>query len=102
MSNARQPTIFLPHGGGPCFWLDGPPPFGKQAWAKLRAYLESIVASLPERPKAFLVCTAHWEEKAPTVSVNPAPGMLFDYYNFPPHTYKLSYPAPAIRIWPGG
>jgi len=95
MSNARQPTIFLPHGGGPCFWLDGPPPFGKQAWAKLRAYLESIVASLPERPKAFLVCTAHWEEKAPTVSVNPAPGMLFDYYNFPPHTYKLSYPAPG-------
>jgi aromatic ring-opening dioxygenase catalytic subunit (LigB family) len=95
MTSVRQPTIFLPHGGGPCFWLDGPPPFGKEAWASLRRYLEGVVASLPERPKAFLVCTAHWEADAPTVSVNPSPGMLYDYYNFPPHTYQLKYPAPG-------
>ena len=54
-----------------------------------------LVASLPERPKAFLVVTAHWEADEPTVSVNPKPGMLFDYYGFPEHTYKLSYPAPG-------
>jgi aromatic ring-opening dioxygenase catalytic subunit (LigB family) len=93
--SVRQPTIFLPHGGGPCFWIDGPPPFGKETWSRLRAYLEGIVASLPERPKAFLVCTAHWEADGPTVSVNPAPGMYYDYYNFPPHTYQLKYPAPG-------
>ncbi len=103
MSGARQPTLFVPHGGGPCFWIDGPPPFGKETWARLRGYLEGIVESLPERPKAFVVCTAHWEADAPTVSVNPAPGMLFDYYNFPPHTYQLKYPAPgapelALRV----
>jgi len=91
----RQPALFLPHGGGPCFWIDGPPPFGRGAWERLRGYLSGVVASLPARPKAFLVVTAHWEEAAPTVSVNPAPGMIFDYYGFPAHTYELRYPAPG-------
>ncbi len=92
---ARQPTLFIPHGGGPCFWMEFPPPFGPHAWDRLRDYLAGLVASLPERPKAFLVVTAHWEADEPTVSVNPKPGMLFDYYGFPEHTYKLSYPAPG-------
>jgi len=91
----RQPAIFVPHGGGPCFWIEFPPPFGPHAWDGLRDYLSRLVASLPERPKAFLVVTAHWEAAEPTVSVNPKPGMLFDYYGFPEHTYKLSYPAPG-------
>jgi aromatic ring-opening dioxygenase catalytic subunit (LigB family) len=92
---SRQPAIFIPHGGGPCFWMEFPPPLGPHAWDKLREYLSGLVASLPERPKAFLVVTAHWEAAQPTVSVNPKPGMLFDYYGFPDHTYKLSYPAPG-------
>ncbi len=90
---ARQPALFLPHGGGPCFWMDDTP-YG-QAWKGLKAHLAGVVASLPERPRAFLVVTAHWEEDKPTISVNPAPGMIFDYYNFPPHTYELKYPAPG-------
>ena len=36
MSAARQPAIFIPHGGGPCFWMELPPPFGPHAWDKLR------------------------------------------------------------------
>jgi len=92
---SRQPTMFLPHGGGPCFWMDGPPPFGKQTWEGLRKYQAGVVASQPERPKAFLDCTAHWEAEAPTASVAAAPGMIFDYYGFPPHTYLLKYPAPG-------
>ena len=95
MSAARQPALFIPHGGGPCFWIEFPPPFGPHAWDKLRDYLAGLLKSLPERPKAFLVVTAHWEEDQPTVSVNPKPGMLYDYYGFPEHTYHLSYPAPG-------
>ena len=95
MTEARQPSIFLPHGGGPCFWIDGPPPFGRVSWEHLRLYLAGIVASLPAPPKALLVVTAHWEEDAATVSVNPAPGMIFDYFGFPAHTYELSYKAPG-------
>jgi aromatic ring-opening dioxygenase catalytic subunit (LigB family) len=95
MTNLRQPSIFIPHGGGPCFWIEFPPPFGPHAWDGLRAYLAGLVDSLPERPKAFVVVTAHWEEAEPTVSVAAAPGMLYDYYGFPPHTYQLKYPAPG-------
>lgn len=91
----RQPSIYLPHGGGPCFWIDAPPPFGKAAWEGLRVYLAGLAAGLPERPKALLFVTAHWEEEEATFSVHPAPGMIFDYYNFPPHTYELSYRAPG-------
>jgi len=95
MTSPRQPTIFLPHGGGPCFWMDAPPPFGKQSWEKLRQYLEGVVASLPAPPKAFLVVTAHWEAEKPTVSTALSPGMIYDYYGFPKHTYELQYPAPG-------
>jgi len=95
MPSVRQPAIFVPHGGGPCFWMDWPPPFGPHAWDGLKNYLAGVLKSLPERPKAFLVVTAHWEADRPTVSVNPKPGMLYDYYGFPEHTYKLSYPAPG-------
>ena len=72
-----------------------PPPFGPHAWDGLRDYLAGLVASLPERPKAFVVVTAHWEEAQPTVSAAAAPGMLYDYYGFPAHTYQLKYPAPG-------
>ena len=95
MSETKQPAIFIPHGGGPCFWIDFPPPFGPNAWDGLRAHLAHLVKSLPERPKAFVVVTAHWEEEKPTVSTATAPGMLFDYFGFPAHTYQLSYPAPG-------
>ena len=91
----RQPALFVPHGGGPCFWMEFPPPFGPHAWDRLRDHLAGLVASLPERPKAFLVVTAHWEAAEPTVSLNPKPGMLYDYYGFPEHTYHLQYPAPG-------
>jgi aromatic ring-opening dioxygenase catalytic subunit (LigB family) len=75
--------------------MEFPPPFGPHAWDKLRDYLAGLLGSLPERPRAFLVVTAHWEAGQPTVSVNPKPGMLYDYYGFPPHTYELQYPAPG-------
>jgi aromatic ring-opening dioxygenase catalytic subunit (LigB family) len=71
------------------------PPFGPHAFEKLRQYLAGIIDSLPERPKAILVASAHWEEPKVTVSTAAKPGMLFDYFGFPPHTYELSYPAPG-------
>ena len=36
MTTVRQPSIFIPHGGGPCFWMEFPPPFGPHAWDGLR------------------------------------------------------------------
>lgn len=88
----RQPTLFIPHGGGPCFDMDWDPP---DTWARHRAFLEHLPASLPERPRALLVISAHWEASRFTVQRHPAPPLLFDYYGFPPHTYELTWPAPG-------
>ncbi|MBG0812278.1 dioxygenase [Methylosinus sp. H3A] len=88
----RQPTIFLSHGGGPSFWLDGPM---ARAFDGLKAYLGGLLDDLPERPRAILVVSAHWEEPRITLGSAPAPAMIFDYYGFPAHAYRLSYPAPG-------
>jgi aromatic ring-opening dioxygenase catalytic subunit (LigB family) len=94
-ANLRQPTIFLSHGGGPCFWMEPPRQFGPHAYDSLRAYLAGLLATLPARPKAILLVSGHWEAPMPTVSTSPAPPMLFDYYGFPEHTYRLNFPAPG-------
>ncbi len=97
-SNARLPTLFLPHGGGPCFFMD-PPAGAPDTWDRMAAFLRSIDASLGVRPKAVLVISGHWETPRPTVHVGTTPKLLFDYYGFPEHTYHLTYPvhgAPAV------
>ncbi len=91
---SRMPTLYLPHGGGPCFfmeWTMGP----KDTWEKMAAWLRSIEKSLPRRPAALLVISAHWEEAVPTVQTGERPPLFFDYYGFPPHTYQLTWPAPG-------
>jgi aromatic ring-opening dioxygenase catalytic subunit (LigB family) len=90
----RQPTIYLPHGGGPCFFMD-PPPDDPQRWVALEAYLRDLHTMLPQRPDALLVISGHWETPYPTVLAGAHPALLYDYSGFPPHTYKLTYPAPG-------
>ena len=90
----RQPAIFLPHGGGPCFFMDwtwGP----ADTWNATKSFLEGLAATLPDPPKALLVVSGHWEEPAFTVSSAPAPRLIFDYSGFPEHTYRLTWPAPG-------
>ncbi len=95
MATNRQPTLYIPHGGGPCFFMEVQPGLPRDLWDRMAAYLRGIDASLGARPKAVLVISAHWEEPVPTVNVTPRPPLLFDYYGFPEHTYRLTYPAPG-------
>lgn len=90
----RMPGIYIPHGGGPCFFMD-PPAQDPHVWDGMAAYLRGIAATLPAPPRAILVISAHWECAVPTVNTGARPGMLFDYYGFPDHTYRLDYPAPG-------
>lgn len=85
-----QPSYFIPHGGGPCFFMDWDPP---QTWDAMRGFLETLVSGQAEKPKAVLVATAHWETPVVTVSSKLAPDLYYDYNNFPPHTYQLDWPA---------
>lgn len=96
----RQPAVFLPHGGGPCFFMDWNPP---DTWDRQRRFLQEFPASLPARPRALVVISGHWEERVFSVQTNPAPPLRFDYQGFPPHTYQLTWPAPgnpalAVRV----
>jgi aromatic ring-opening dioxygenase catalytic subunit (LigB family) len=61
-------------------------------WDGLAAYLRGIDGALGVRPKAVLVISGHWENPLPTLNVSAKPGLLFDYYGFPEHTYRLKYP----------
>lgn len=47
------------------------------------------------KPKAIIIISAHWEESTVHITANPQPNLYFDYYGFPAHTYKLTYPAPV-------
>lgn len=90
----RQPAFFIPHGAGPCFfmeWTRGP----ADTWARTEAFLRGLVDGLPERPRAILVVSGHWEAPVFTVGSGERPELIFDYYGFPEHTYELSFPAPG-------
>jgi len=89
---SRLPTYFVSHGGGPWPWMKeqyGP------AYAQLEASLVDIRRQVGQRPKAVLVVTSHWETDGFMVSSGAAPGMIYDYGGFPPHTYRIQYPAPG-------
>lgn len=88
----RMPTLFVPHGAGPCFFMDWNP---AHAWDATARFLKSVAASLPAKPKAIVVISGHWLEDEFRVTGASQPGLIYDYNGFPAHTYELRYPAPG-------
>ena len=89
-----MPTLYIPHGGGPCFFMKenfGPP----GTWDRMEVHLRELSRHVPQTPTAILMISAHWEAEVPTVMTAAQPSMLYDYYGFPEHTYHLQYPAPG-------
>jgi aromatic ring-opening dioxygenase catalytic subunit (LigB family) len=97
----RQPAFFIPHGGGPCFFMEWP---GKPGmWDPMAGFLGGIRDTLATPPRAIVVISAHWEAARATVTTAEHPTLIYDYAGFPPHTYDLEYaaagaPAVAARI----
>lgn len=91
-SPSTMPTFYIPHGGGPCFFMDWDPP---ELWRGMEAFLRALPAQLPARPRAVVVISAHWQAPQFTVTGAARHELLYDYYGFPPHTYQLRYPAPG-------
>ncbi|MDF0603342.1 class III extradiol ring-cleavage dioxygenase [Psychromarinibacter sp. C21-152] len=85
------PTYFISHGGGPWPWV----PQMRETFANLEASLKRMVAELGTRPRAVLMISGHWETDGFAVMGSARPPMVYDYYNFPEHTYRVSYPAPG-------
>lgn len=85
------PVLYLPHGGGPMPLMDDP------AHTGLIAFLRNIASHYP-RPDALVVISGHWEAPVPALNAVAAPSMLYDYYGFPPETYRITYPAPGNPV----
>ncbi|MDO9088697.1 MAG: class III extradiol ring-cleavage dioxygenase [Burkholderiaceae bacterium] len=88
----RMPTWFIPHGGGPCFFMDWNPP---DEWTRMADFLKGLASTLPRTPKAIVMVSAHWLAPHLAVTSGAQPELIYDYYGFPPHTYELKYPAPG-------
>ncbi|WP_316299438.1 class III extradiol ring-cleavage dioxygenase [Aliisedimentitalea sp. MJ-SS2] len=87
-----MPTFFISHGGGPWPWV----PEMRRTFAALEDSFLRMPGELPERPKAVLMISGHWETPdayAVTHAANPP--MVYDYHGFPAHTYEITYPAPG-------
>lgn len=87
----QQPSLFIPHGGGPCFFMKDP----HGTWAGMAAFLRSLPALLPEQPRAVLIVSGHWETDGFALTGAERPSLIYDYYNFPQHTYELRYDVPG-------
>jgi aromatic ring-opening dioxygenase catalytic subunit (LigB family) len=86
-----QPTLYVPHGGGPCFFM--PDPAG--TWTAMESFLRDLPSRLPDRPRAILIVSGHWETEGFVFTASPKPPLIYDYYGFPADTYTLSWPAPG-------
>ena len=92
VTRTRMPSVYIPHGGGPAFFMTGPM---ADTFVTMREFLAGLDSLLPATPSALLVVTAHWEEPVTTITAGDSPPLIFDYYGFPDETYALTYPAPA-------
>ena len=90
---SRMPSLYIPHGGGPSFFMTGE---RKQRYQQTENFLRNIGDYLPRRPSAILIITAHWETQMPTFTGGKHPQLIYDYYGFPAETYELKYPAPGF------
>jgi aromatic ring-opening dioxygenase catalytic subunit (LigB family) len=91
-----MPVAFIPHGGGPWPFVEMGLP--RDEVASLKDYLRSV-RELPKiSPRALLVVSAHWEEEVPTLMTALDPPMFYDYYGFPPESYRLTWPAPGAPM----
>ena len=86
LTQSNSHVIFIPHGGGPL------PLLGDSGHEELINFLQNVKPTLGE-PAAICVISAHWEAQTVTITSNPYPTLIYDYYGFPKHAYEIEYPA---------
>lgn len=86
-----QPVLFIPHGAGPCFFMDWSP---ADTWDAMAGFLRGVADTLAAWPRAIVLVSGHWQTPGFAVTANAQPGLIYDYSGFPPHTLR---PAPPWR-----
>ena len=89
--NNEAEIVFLSHGGGPL------PLLGDSGHQALVDYLQALPEKL-RSPSAILLISAHWEADIPQITSAANPGLIYDYYGFPPESYDIKYPAPGLSL----
>ncbi|MEE1942737.1 class III extradiol ring-cleavage dioxygenase [Streptomyces sp. TRM 70361] len=79
----RMPVLYLSHGA--------PPLADDGLWT---AQLAGWAGELP-RPEAVLIVSAHWESAPVTLGATRTVPLVYDFYGFPEHYYRVAYPAPG-------
>jgi aromatic ring-opening dioxygenase catalytic subunit (LigB family) len=97
MESSEQPAIFLTHGAGPCWFVDGKdfPPFADiDKNSPGATWFRQLPDQLGEnKPKAILVITAHWETSG-VVNISAQSqhtDLYYDYSGFPKETYEIKF-----------
>ena len=85
-----MPSLFVPHGGGPAFFMQGSL---HKVFQPMADFLASIDRILPSEPSTILLITAHWETPLVTFTGGNRPNLIYDYFGFPKDMYNLTYPA---------
>jgi aromatic ring-opening dioxygenase catalytic subunit (LigB family) len=88
--DARLPTFYLTHGGGPWPYMSGEV---RRLHGALEESLRQLPRELPAKPEAVLVVSAHWEASDFAVMASAAPPMVYDFGGFPEELYRIRYPA---------
>lgn len=113
------PAVCISHGGGKlihklgleavaynisCLFGLGPMPIlGEPGHRNMVKSWETRVRDIlklgtPEAPRAIVLITAHWTTQRPSISSAAKHDLYYDYYNFPPETYKIKYDAPGSPL----
>jgi 4,5-DOPA dioxygenase extradiol len=94
MRPMTEPLTTQPlHGPMPALYLGhGAPPLLEDAeWMR---QLSGWSASLP-RPTAILIVSAHWQTAPMAISATTRVPLVYDFYGFPEHYYRMTYEAPG-------
>ncbi|NKZ06105.1 dioxygenase family protein [Actinomadura latina] len=79
----RMPVLYLSHGA---------PPLADDAlWTE---QLARWSADLP-KPEAVLMVSAHWEEAPLSIGATRQVPLVYDFWGFPEHYYRVRYDAPG-------
>lgn len=79
---APLPTLFLSHGAPNLLIQESP----------AKSFLQKLGAEI-ERPRAILVCSAHFEMPVPALTADAHPDMIYDFSGFEDELYQMTYPA---------